>query len=168
MSRIIVLNGAARANGSTAKLVESFVKGAEEAGCSVEVFDLYGMDIRGCRGCLRAGGDGGSPCSIKDDMDRIYKAFDGCDAVVFASPVYFWTVTGTLKTACDRLYAVLETKGYRAFARDCALLMTADGGDYSQALDWYMRYERNLGWRNRGVVLGKGKVREAYELGRGM
>ena len=98
-------------------------------------------------------------------MDHIYAVFADTDVVVFASPVYFWTITGTLKTAADRLYAELECLGYGGFPKQSVLLMTADGGDYSQAVTWYRTYERNLGWRNLGEVLGKGKTAEAYRLG---
>ena len=55
--------------------------------------------------------------------------------------------------------------GYGSFPKQSVLLMTADGGDYSQAVIWYRTYERNLGWRNLGEVLGKGKAKEAYHLG---
>ncbi len=98
-------------------------------------------------------------------MEQIYSAFADCDVVVFASPVYFWTITGPLKTAADRLYVELECLGYGGFARESVLLMTADGGDYSQAVTWYRTYERNLGWKNQGEVLGKGKTEEAYQIG---
>ena len=163
--KIIVLNGAARKNGSTAKLVGAFCDGARSAGHSVCEFYLDGMNINSCKGCLRAGRDPHSPCSQKDDMEQIYREFADCDVVVFASPVYFWTITGTLKTVADRLYAELECLGYRAFAKESALLMTAGGSDYSQAVTWYRTYERNLGWRNRGEVLGAGKSDEARKLG---
>ncbi len=123
------------------------------------------MNIHSCKGCLRAGQDSKSPCSQKDDMEQIYSAFADCDVVAFASPVYFWTITGPLKTVADRLYAELECLGYGEFARESVLLMTADGGDYSQAFTWYRTYERNLGWKNRGEVLGKGKIEAAYKLG---
>ena len=162
---IIVLNGAARKNGNTAKLVEAFVDGVRSAGHQVKVYYLDGMDIRSCKGCLRAGKDSKRPCSQRDDMDQIYAEFADADVVVFASPLYFWTVTGTLKTAADRLYAELECLGYGGFPKQSVLLMTADGGDYSQAVTWYRTYERNLGWRNLGEVLGKGKTAEAYRLG---
>ena len=56
------------------------------------------------------------------------------------------TITGTLKTAADRLYAELECLGYAKFPQKSVLLMTADGGDYSQAVTWYRTYERNLRW----------------------
>lgn len=163
--KVLVLNGSARKNGNTAKLVQAFSDGAISAGHHIQEFYLDSMDIHSCKGCLRTGKDSKSPCSQKDDMDKIYSAFSDCDVVVFASPVYFWTITGTLKTVADRLYAELECLGYRRFARESVLLMTADGADYSQAVTWYRTYERNLGWKNRGEVLGKGKVEAAYQLG---
>ena len=163
--KIIVLNGAARRNGNTAKLVDAFSDGAMSAGNQVKTFYLDGMDIHSCKGCLRAGRDSKSPCSQKDDMDQIYAEFEAADVVVFASPVYFWTITGPLKTVADMLYAELECLGYGGFPKQSVLLMTADGGDYSQAVTWYRTYEGNLGWRNLGEVLGKGKTKEAYRLG---
>ena len=163
--KIIILNGAARKNGNTAKLVDAFTDGAASVGNQVKTFYLDGMDIHSCKGCLRAGRDPKSPCSQKDDMDQIYAEFENSDVVVFASPVYFWTITGPLKTAADRLYAELECLGYGGFSKQSVLLMTADGGDYSQAVTWYRTYERNLGWMNLGEVLGKGKAKEAYRLG---
>ena len=98
-------------------------------------------------------------------MDQIYAGFEDADVVVFASPLYFWTITGTLKTVADRLYAELECLGYSKFSKRSVLLMTADGGDNSQAKTWYRTYERNLGWKNLGEVLGKGKTKEAFQLG---
>ena len=163
--KIIILNGAARKNGNTAKLIDAFADGAKAAGNHVNIFYLDGMDIHSCKGCLNAGRDSKSPCSQKDDMDKIYAEFENADVIVFASPLYFWTITGTLKTAADRLYAELECLGYGGFPKNSVLLMTADGGDYSQAVTWYRTYERNLRWKNLGEVLGKGKTKEAYKLG---
>lgn len=162
---ILILNGAARKHGNTAKLVRAFAEGARSAGHSVSEFYLDAMEIHSCKGCLGAGRDAQSPCTQKDDMDRIYSAFARCDVVVFASPVYFWTITGPLKTAADRLYAELECLGYAGFTRESVLLMTAGGADYSQAVTWYRTYERNLGWINRGEILGSGKAKAAWKLG---
>ncbi len=163
--KILILNGAARKTGSTAGLVNAFTKGAQSAGNQVTCFFLDEMNIHGCRGCLQAGSDPKSPCSQKDDCEQIYAEFEEADVIVFASPLYFWTVSGTLKTAADRLYAELECLGYSGFAKSCVLLMTAGGSDYSQAVSWYRKYEKNLGWRNLGEVLGAGKLNEAYHLG---
>ena len=162
---ILILNGAARKNGRTAGLIQAFAEGARRAGHRVREFCLTDMIIHGCLGCLHAGRNAHSPCVQKDDMEQIYAAFAECHVVAFASPVYFWTVTGPLKTAADRLYAELECLGYAGFARESVLLMTAGGSDYSQAVTWYRTYERNLGWKNRGEILGSGKTDAARRLG---
>lgn len=163
--KILVLNGCARKNGNTAKLIRAFTEGAEEAGHTVEEFYLQDMKINGCIGCQRASRDPENPCVQKDDMGLIYKAFVNCDVVVFASPVYFWTVSGTLKTAVDRLYAEFECLGSIRVRRESVLLMTAGSTDYVQALAWYRRFEQYCGWKNRGEVLGAGKTEEARKLG---
>ena len=78
-------------------------------------------------------------------LAQINKAFMSADVVVFASPVYFWTINRPLKTATDRLYAELRGLGYHGFPRKSVLLMMAGGSDYSQAIRWYETFERNLG-----------------------
>ena len=168
MANIMILNGAARKNGRTASLVKAFMDGAERAGNTAREFYLQDMNIKGCmgcNGCVRASKDEESPCVQKDDMVEINKAFRMADVVVFASPVYFWTITGTLKTVADRLYSQLKSLGYGGFPRKSVLLMTAGGADYSQAVRWYETFERNLNWTNLGEVLGAGKEKEAEKLG---
>ena len=58
---ILILNGAARKNGNTAKLVQAFSDGAKSVGHKVSEFYLDGMNIHSCKGCLRAGLDSKSP-----------------------------------------------------------------------------------------------------------
>ena len=168
MANILILNGASRKNGNTAQLVKAFSEGASGAGNHVREFYLQDMGIRGCLGCercssMKEGID--NPCVQNDDMAEIYKAFMTANVVVFASPLYFWTISGPLKTATDRLYAMLRYLGYHGFPRKSVLLMTAGGNDYSQAVKWYETFERNLGWTSLGEILGSGKAAEARRLG---
>jgi len=168
VAKILILNGAARKNGDTAKLINAFTDGAKNSNNEVCEFYLQDMNIKGCLGCehcSKSAKDSSNPCVQNDDMSMINEAFVDTDVVVFASPVYFWTITGTLKTAADRLYAQLRSLGYGGFPRKSVLLMTAGGSDYSQAVRWYETFERNLGWKNLGEVLGAGKISEAFELG---
>ena len=167
MAKILILNGAARKNGNTAKLIQAFTDGAKSSDNEVREFYLQDMNIKGCLGCEHCSRvpKSANPCVQNDDMAMINEAFISADVVVFASPVYFWTVTGTLKTAADRLYAELRSLGYGGFPRKSVLLMTAGGSDYSQAVRWYETFEKNLGWKNLGEVLGTGKTKEAYLLG---
>ena len=168
MANVLILNGAARKNGNTAALVKAFAEGALNAGNSLKEFYLQDLNVHGCLGCGRCsvipkGSD--DLCVQKDDMSEIIKAFLKADVVVFASPVYFWTVSGPLKTVTDRLYAALRHLGYQGFRRRGVLLMTAGGSDYSQATRWYETFERNLGWTNLGEVLGAGRTEEARRIG---
>jgi multimeric flavodoxin WrbA len=168
MKNILVLNGAPRKTGETAKLLAAFIDGAERAGHHIESFYLQDMNIHGCTGCLGCsklpkGCD--NPCVQKDDMVEIYAAFMKADMVAFVSPVYFFSISGPLKTATDRLYAAVRNLGNKGFEREGVLLMTAGGSDYSQPIRWFEHLEKYCNWKNSGMVLGNGKTEEARNLG---
>lgn len=155
-------------NGKTAQLLDAFIEGAKSTGHNIETFYLQSMNIHGCLGCdgcrnALKGCD--NPCVQKDDMTKIYSAFMKADVVVFVSPEYFGSISGPLKTVTDRLYAKSKNLGYEGFQRESVLLMTAGGSDYSLATGWYEIFEKYLGWKNLGEVLGNGKTEEARKLG---
>ncbi len=168
MKNIVVLNGAARKNGNTAQLLAAFIDGAQSAGHSIESFHLQSMNIHGCTGCnscQNAAKNLDNPCVQNDDMANVYPAVNKADLVVFVSPYYFWGITGPLKTTVDRLYALVNQRGAEGFKGECVLLMTAGATDYSKAVDWYGGFESYMGWKNKGMVLGSGKIEEARKLG---
>lgn len=151
---IVILNGSPRRQGNTSALVNAFAEGAESAGHTVTEFFLDGMDIHGCKGCFGGGKNPEHPCVQRDDMDNIYPAYRAADVVVLASPLYYWTISGQLKTAFDRLFAVAECDpNLRNPKKDCVLLMAAEGNGFEETLYWYDRLEKHLGWRSLGKVL---------------
>ena len=107
--KIVILNGSPRKKGNTSALTQAFSRGAEKAGCTVTEFFLGDMDIHGCMGCFGGHSSKECPCARHDDMDKIYPAVRQCDIVVLASPLYYWTVSGQLKTAIDRLFALADS-----------------------------------------------------------
>ena len=175
--KIIVLNGSPRKNGNTSALVKAFRDGAESAGHSVTEFWLGGMKINGCRGCCAGGKNPESPCVQKDDMDQIYPAYKEADVVVLASPLYYWTISGQLKCAFDRLFAVAECDpNYTNPRKESALLMAAEGNGFEETVYWYDRLMGHIGWKDCGKVLcggvmavgdieGKPELEEARRLG---
>ena len=175
--KIIVLNGSPRKNGNTSALVKAFREGAESAGHSVTEFWLEGMNINGCRGCCAGGKNPESPCVQKDDMAQIYPAYKEADVVVLASPLYYWTISGQLKCAFDRLFAVAECDpGYTNPRKESALLMAAEGNGFEETVYWYDRLMGHIGWKDCGKVLcggvmavgdieGKPELEEARRLG---
>ena len=177
--KIVILNGSPRRKGNTSMLVKAFAEGAESAGNTVTEFFLAGMDIHGCKGC--SGGHSGKecPCVQKDDMAQIYPAVKDCDVMVLASPLYYWNMSGQLRTAVDRLFALEEGDGnlLRGHDRACALLMAAEGHGFEDVLTYYDHLMEHLRWKNLGHVLaggnmntgdinGKPELKAAYDLGK--
>ena len=168
MKKIMILNGSGRPNGSTSALVKAFRGGAESVGHEVREFFLQKMNIHGCINCLKCArmqSDPTYPCSQRDDMAQIYDAFLWCDVVVFASPVYWFAVTGTLKTAVDRLYAIYRRLGVDKCSKKTVLLMTSGSPMYEHSLEWYYSFEKFLHWESLGAVLGADKIEDARLLG---
>lgn len=160
--KIVILNGSPRTNGNTKALIESFTKGAEASGNEVIRFDLQKMNIHGCLGCSKGGKDPKSPCVQKDDMDKIYPAYKEADIIVLASPMYYWGISGQLKCAFDRLFAVAELNpDYENPKKDCILLMAAEGNTESNFAPVRAFYEgllAHLGWKNIGIVYAGGNM----------
>ena len=100
--KVCILNGSPRPNGNTKELIRRFTKGAEAAGHEVICFDLQKMAIHGCLGCCKGGKDESSPCVQKDDMAEILDKMVQADVLVLATPVYFYSMDGQLKTLIDR------------------------------------------------------------------
>ena len=168
-----------RKNGNTSALVREFSKGAESTGNTVTVFFLGDMDIHECKGCFGGHSSRECPCVQKDDMDKIYPVVRESDIVVLATPLYYWNMSGQLRTAVDRLFALEEGDGnlLRGNGRASALLMAAEGNGFEDVVLYYDHLMEHLRWKNLGHVLaggngdvgdieGKPELKEAYELGR--
>ena len=137
--KIVVLNGSPRKNGNTSALVREFSKGAESTGNTVTVFFLGDMDIHECKGCFGGHSSRECPCVQKDDMDKIYPVVRESDIVVLATPLYYWNMSGQLRTAVDRLFALEEGDGnlLRGNGRASALLMAAEGNGFEDVVLYY-------------------------------
>ena len=160
--KIVILNGSPRPSGNTAALIEAFTKGAEQAGNGVVRFDVCKMNIHPCLGCCGGGKNPESPCVQKDDMDAIYPHYKDADLVVLASPMYYWSLSGQLKCAFDRLFAVAElSPSYANPVKDCVLLMAAEGdteSNFEPVRHYYPALLERLGWKDCGIVYAGGNM----------
>lgn len=176
---IVVLNGSPRKKGNTSTLVTEFIRGANESGNDVTEFFLEEMSISGCKGCFGGHSSKECPCVQQDNMNQIYPAIKKCDVVVLASPLYYWNMSGQIRTAMDRLFALEEGDGnlLRGHDRSSALLMAAEGHGFDDVVTYYDHLLEHLKWKNLGHVLaggngdvgdinGKIEIAKAYELGR--
>lgn len=120
-----------------------------------------------CQGCKRKEKGTSRPCVQQDDMNEIYDYYINADVVVFASPIYWFTITGTLKVAVDRLYAIQNNRGFDACKKDTVFIMTsgAPAEMNTNPIEWYSIFEKEMGWKNLGTILGSDKISEAKALG---
>jgi multimeric flavodoxin WrbA len=98
---ILILKGSPREKGNSAILADRAAAGAKEAGAQVESIYLHGLDIRPCDGCDLC--DAGE-CIIEDDMQPLYPKLAAADAILLASPIYWFTFNAQLKLCIDRWY----------------------------------------------------------------
>lgn len=124
--RVLILSTSPRRGGNSETLADAFLRGAEEAGHQVEKVCLYEKDIRFCRGCLACQKTGA--CVIRDDMAPILDQMRNADVLVFATPIYFYEMSGQMKTLLDRSNPLFP--GTYHF-RDVYLLATAADGEKS-------------------------------------
>lgn len=189
MKQILVIQGGGRANGNTAQLVNHFAKGAKESGHNVEIISLIKHEVRGCLGCNAC--RYGKPCVQKDAFNDIVPKITAADCIVFASPLYFWTVSSRIKAFIERFYCIAQEDSnpplgrYEKYpSKDCALLMTAADNffwTFEQAVSYYrFTLVQYIGFRDKGMVLAGGcgdtnsrphidrtnHLQEAYEFGK--
>lgn len=103
MKQILILQ-AGRPKGNTARLSEAVAEGAREAGHRVEIVQLNTVDIRGCLGCNACRYQ--RPCVQRDDFAAVREKIEAADCLIFASPLYFWTISARLKAVIERFYCL--------------------------------------------------------------
>lgn len=101
MKKVLIITSSLRGRSNSDILAAAFAEGAREAGHEVTEISLKGKNIGFCRGCLACQKTG--RCVIADDARPICDAVKDADVLVFASPVYYYSISGQLKALLDRL-----------------------------------------------------------------
>lgn len=172
--KVLILSGSPRKNGNSDILCEQFAKGAKEAEHSVEKIYLQDLKIGGCLACYGCRNTG--ICVQKDDMSALLEKLVGADIIVLATPVYFYSMDGQMKTMIDRTlprYTEIKNKDFyfiaTAAATDHAIQRTMDAlAGFTDCLPGANVKGRIYG----GGVYQKGEVKTtkmmttAYEMGK--
>ena len=99
--RVLILSASPRKGGNSDTLCNQLMEGAQQAGHQVEKIFLKEKKINYCTGC-GACYNRGNGCSQKDDMENMLNKMIDADVIVMATPVYFYTMNGQMKTFIDR------------------------------------------------------------------
>ncbi len=105
-SNILIILGSPRKKGNSAILANQLAEGAANRGANVETVYLNSLKIKPCQGCEKCQDESFYGCAVEDDMNLLYSKLKSADAVVIASPVYWFNVSAQTKIFIDRLYAV--------------------------------------------------------------
>lgn len=105
--KIVAINGSPRKKWNTAQMLESFLDGIRQADGTAEIerIDVYDLNYKGCRscfGCQMKTSEKGQ-CVVRDDLYNVLRSIRSADALVFASPIYYWDVTAQLRALLERL-----------------------------------------------------------------
>lgn len=177
MKNILIISTSLRKGGNSEVLADEFKRGALANGHSVEKICLHDKKIGFCKGCLTC--QATKSCVIKDDANAIVEKMQHADVLVFATPIYYYEMSGQMKTLLDRANPLFPAD--YSF-RDIYLLAASADGDPA-SMDGA---ENGLkGWircfgkaKLSGVVRGAGAtylgdirnfpsaLREAYEMGK--
>ncbi len=150
--KIAVFNGSPRKE-NTAAMVEAFRDGAEAAGHEVQVLHVGQMKIGGCLGCEYCHTKGEGNCVQKDDIEKILPAYKEADMVVFASPIYYFTMTAQMEAAIQRVYCI----GKPSKAKKAALLLSSGSpGVYDAAIAQFKGYMAYAGIESAGIITANG------------
>lgn len=168
--KIVVLQGSPRVNGNTARLVSKFKEGAESAGHEVDVVNVGSMKISGCTGCEYCHGAGNGECAIKDDMQKVYASLADAEMVVFASAVYYWSMTAQLQATLTRFYSIEHPAKATKYA---VIVTSASPGVYDAIKSQFADVIDYFGAENVGMLTAFGsertsesKLAEAFEFGK--
>ncbi len=176
---VLILSTSPRKGGNSETLADWFLRGAQEAGHTAEKVCLYKQTINFCRGCLAC--QKTQKCVIQDDGKEIVEKMRQADVIAFATPIYYYEMSGQMKTLLDRSNPLFP--GDYAF-RHIYLLATSADSDKS-AMDgavkglegWISCFEQA---KLAGIVRGAGAdemgqiqeipaaLESAYQMGKNL
>ena len=176
MKNVLIISASPRKGGNSDTLCDRFAQGAKESGNNVEKIFIAAKNIGYCRGCGVCNST--HKCVQKDDMVEILDKMVSADVIVLATPVYFYTMDGQMKTFIDRTvprYTEIKNK-------DFYFIMTAadtEKASLERTLEAFRGFTEDCleGAREAGIIYGVGAWNvgeikntpaydEAYEMGR--
>lgn len=176
--KVLIISASPRKGGNSETLADEFARGAKEAGNIVEKISLYDKTIGFCKGCLACLKRG--RCVIQDDAVEIAGKMHEADVLVFATPVYYYSVSGQLKTMLDRANPLYDTD--YAFTKVYLLATAAEAdrsaveGSITAVQGWVDCFSRCKltdtifagGVGGVGEIAGHPALEKAYQTGKGV
>ena len=176
--KVLIIETSLRVGSNSDILAESFAKGAKDGGNDVEIISLKGKKIEFCTGCFVCQKLG--KCVIADDANEITEKILETDVVVWSTPIYYYEMSGQMKTIIDRANS-LYPRDYK-FREVYLLSVAAEDEDYvdknavAGVQGWVDCFEKTDfkgkvfagGVNDCGEIKGHNAIKKAYNLGRNL
>ena len=173
--KVLVFSSSPRRAGNSDLLCDEFISGARQTGNQVEKIFIKDKNINYCTGCGTC--FNGKSCPQKDDMAGLLEKMIAADVIVMATPVYFYTMCGQMKTLIDRTvarYTEISNKEFYFIATAAvnskpALERTIEGfrgftSCLSKPKEKGVIY--GTGAWEKGDIIGKPAMKQAFETGK--
>ena len=155
--KIVVITGSPRKNGNSFAMTDAFIRAAETRGHQITRFDAAMKNVGGCHACETCFKTG-KACSFDDDFNTIAPAILEADAVVFTTPVYWYSIPAQIKGVIDKLFSFVV--GDRSISgKECAVIACCEEEDMSVLDGVRIPMERTaalLKWKMVGEVMVPG------------
>lgn len=173
---VLIISSSPRKGGNSDLLCDQFILGAREAGYDAEKINLKDKNINYCTGCGTCF-NGDRECPQKDDMAEVLEKMIAADVIVMATPVYFYTMCGQMKTLIDRTcsrYTELSSKAFYFIATAAV----TDKHSLERTMEEFRGFTSCLDNPDeRGIIYGTGAwhmgdiekssaMKQAFEMGR--
>lgn len=152
---ILIITGSPRKGGNSEVLADAFAKGAQQAGHTVTKFEAAMKQIGGCKACNTCWSKG-TACTFRDGFTELEPLLEQADMVVFATPVYWFTMSMQIKAAIDKFYAYMRPARQKELKVKEAVLLAAAGDTEEQVFDGlvgtYKLIMEYLKWKDAGIL----------------
>ncbi len=106
--RVVTLLGSAKKKGNTATVLGWIENELGSLGHEVKQIYLNNKSIKGCLGCCKCQENPDEIACVQiDDAVNIMAQMISSDAVIFASPIYFWGFSAQIKALIDRGFSLV-------------------------------------------------------------
>jgi multimeric flavodoxin WrbA len=123
---IVVVMGSPRKKGNSVILSEKAIAGARDAGAKVDSYVIHEMDARPCSACEGCRQKVSAPCVLKDDLTKVLEKVREADALIIASPIYWFNLSAQTKLFIDRWYSYGgdDSDNYALMGKELAIILT--------------------------------------------
>ncbi len=140
--KILAIVGSPRTKGNTNYLVDKALEEATKSGVQTDKIILSQHDIKPCLGhddCASF-----KSCTQQDDAHWILERFCDADAVILATPVYWYNVTAQMKTFIDRNFFIYQHGGIQPRAKAVGIIIVAEMEGIEDTLNTLMKFTKGI------------------------